>query len=695
MDMESALAELGTLRSEMAALQAALTVLKGDKSASAMGIIRPRTPTKAALTARAYALKRSRVAQHQQMDMERKPQAEPVASAVAARHPPPSNLQEEVRQKLIDEPLVEHQEQYKEDPVQPTNRSDAFALTKLLTTSLPLGSIQAKVSEEWALRPSQEDARLMSDMQLLQQDYQLITMVHSEAIKQVASWCSDEAGVLTGLRDRYMELFGVMLSTSAEAHRMYVSMAGQKQQAEKTLKGKEKLVSNLQQQLLKRSEQFDQLKMMHESLQGVLDSTKQSTTAEIAHLTAVSKAHSERTAELSTMLSEAEESHAREMSRLSRTTTSQLAQAAEANQELRSRNEYLERQLEKAKLRPPRAVLVSEAEVQTEAMKEPEPEQTFFEPPPGPPSPRTPRKKSKVWMGNFVDLFTSKPIPVGRPHSKSWILKVLGQLWADRCAQDIADPTTNAGKSFCQWVYDWHIHRFGLTNLAEINLADLIKSVQVCWKQSTKVTHFGQLTAIIQSRNLPRWIAKEDYEFYQMLLNNTATACQPPSILTLFLDSEVSPALRVTPAIDTVKAVFKHLEDPEAGREFFATTFENLQDVKAGTIPADPLMQALLDHYLKRLSVSRTTLQALFKAADSDGDGLLDRPQARAALTVAQPDLTDTGITTIWLEQEKVTVPMPRHKRSALFLATRHSQTCGSCLICCVPHTLPKICCRT
>ena len=85
------------------------------------------------------------------------------------------------------------------------------------------------------------------------------------------------------------------------------------------------------------------------------------------------------------------------------------------------------------------------------------------------------------------------------------------------------------------------------------------------------------------------------------------------------------------------------------------------QDVKAGTIPAEPLMQALLDHYLKRLSVNRTTLQALFKAADGNGDGLLDRPQARAALTLAQPDLTDTAITTIWLEQEKVTVLMPKH----------------------------------
>jgi len=41
--------------------------------------------------------------------------------------------------------------------------------------------------------------------------------------------------------------------------------------------------------------------------------------------------------------------------------------------------------------------------------------------------------------------------PVGRPHSKSWILKVLGQLWADRCAQDIADPTQNAGKSVSTW----------------------------------------------------------------------------------------------------------------------------------------------------------------------------------------------------------------------------------------------------
>ena len=61
------------------------------------------------------------------------------------------------------------------------------------------------------------------------------------------------------------------------------------------------------------------------------------------------QAQRERAIELSAMLTETQETHAREMSRLSRTTSAQLAQATEANQELRSRNEYLERQLEKAK----------------------------------------------------------------------------------------------------------------------------------------------------------------------------------------------------------------------------------------------------------------------------------------------------------------------------------------------------------
>ena len=69
-------------------------------------------------------------------------------------------------------------------------------------------------------------------------------------------------------------------------------------------------------------------------------------------------------------------------------------------------------------------------------------------------------------------------------------------------------------------------------------------------------------------------------------------------------------------------------------------------------------MQALLDHYLKRVTVNRSTLGALFKAADSDSDSLVDRPQYKAAVTVAKPDVTDTLLTTIWLEREKVSLSL-------------------------------------
>ena len=79
-----------------------------------------------------------------------------------------------------------------------------------------------------------------------------------------------------------------------------------------------------------------------------------------------------------------------------------------------------------------------------------------------------------------------------------------------------------------------------------------------------------------------------------------------------------------------------------------------MQDAKAGTIPAEPFMHALLEQYLRRVSVNRSTLMALFAAGDTDNDGRLDRPQAKAALLCAQPSITDTVTTTIWLEREKV-----------------------------------------
>ena len=83
-----------------------------------------------------------------------------------------------------------------------------------------------------------------------------------------------------------------------------------------------------------------------------------------------------------------------------------------------------------------------------------------------------------------------------------------------------------------------------------------------------------------------------------------------------------------------------------------------LQD-KAGSMPAESLLLALLEQYLKRVTVNRMTLTALFTAADSTGEGLLDRPRMKAAFMCARPDITDTALTTIWVEREKVSSLAP------------------------------------
>ena len=57
--------------------------------------------------------------------------------------------------------------------------------------------------------------------------------------------------MLKGLQQRYQELFGGMLATSADSQRLYAAMAVQKRQAQQGLAAKEKAMALVQQQLAK------------------------------------------------------------------------------------------------------------------------------------------------------------------------------------------------------------------------------------------------------------------------------------------------------------------------------------------------------------------------------------------------------------------------------------------------------------
>eukprot|EP00884_Botryococcus_braunii_P017283 jgi/Botrbrau1/4238/Bobra.0044s0033.1 len=89
------------------------------------------------------------------------------------------------------------------------------------------------------------------------------------------------------------------------------------------------------------------------------------------------------------------------------------------------------------------------------------------------------KKSKKYFYGNFEPLLQSNPKPRGKAKTASWALKVIATILGDKAQADEADSRAGtAGLGACDFVYHWHLTRFGLLNVAEINLADLIVTVQ-------------------------------------------------------------------------------------------------------------------------------------------------------------------------------------------------------------------------
>ena len=58
-------------------------------------------------------------------------------------------------------------------------------------------------------------------------------------------------------------------------------------------------------------------------------------------------------------------------------------------------------------------------------------------------------------------------------------------------------PHLGSSLQVTQWVYDWHINKYGLKALAETNLADFIKTVQKHCGASLRLQAFAQLTGCL------------------------------------------------------------------------------------------------------------------------------------------------------------------------------------------------------
>ena len=125
-------------------------------------------------------------------------------------------------------------------------------------------------------------------------------------------------------------------------------------------------------------------------------------------------------------------------------------------------------------------------------------------------------------LGGFARHIQTSKIH-GREKPKSWTLRTIAQIYADKIAtekdqekqqqqQQQKQQTTSAtigGEGGSQddlasFAYEWHVHRYGLRQLAETNCLDLIASCKVHSTSSLKIRQFAAFCGLFESWNSSR-----------------------------------------------------------------------------------------------------------------------------------------------------------------------------------------------
>ncbi|KAK3248245.1 hypothetical protein CYMTET_42280 [Cymbomonas tetramitiformis] len=221
---------------------------------------------------------------------------------------------------------------------------------------------------------------------------------------------------------------------------------------------------------------------------------------------------------------------------------------------------------------------------------------------------------SKARLGGFDNLLKSDR--VGRIKPKGQICKIISQIYCEKITIDqVDDREGNPRTPLAEFCYDWHLNRYGLRNLAEMNLLDLIASVKHYAKECLKIKLFAQFCNLAGER----MHTLEHFNFYLYCMQVISS-----NVSMLFPDTEdMIYWLKPLRVLDIIRVIYPNLADNSVLRDFMASRVEALMDPKAKMYNADAVLDLLLDEWHRRAERNIAHLKALFRAGDADEDGLL------------------------------------------------------------------------
>ena len=565
---------------------------------------------------------------------------------------------------------------------EPVSRGMATILKATLEEMLPEGSLRAQLVNKpgRGMGKGQIPARSMSagnmvgvppvpglvefDLHAFERDFELIDMVAREATRQVAATCNERGALLDTIRHRYHEFCSAMAAATARLQQSGNKHAVDLNEARKELERRGREIQRLSVECARlavdaadQRERADDLDARLIEANGLAAATQRRLTedgdllaAEAAHLEdRLKRVEGEREAALQSAVGGLE---------------NELEELRTERDDLELRVRFLEQQLTKAMAERVRTVPVDHVHVQTEPETadvfepepEPEPEPSATEADAAQESARVDepasgdakdaedaapsrrasrvskggsapghlRRRRKHQLGGFAPHVASEK--VGAKRAKTWVLQSLAQIYIEKIALDT--PTTTGNHSFTtplpEFVYEWHLKRYGLRKLAEANLMDLVSSARSYAKTSRKCRLFTLFCGL--QDDPARRGGGPDLDFYLFTLR-----CISPNDIVKLFKEPLDPDEPRTAAADhrpgagifwmkplevqdVVLKCFPDLgESPSELRGFMQTRIEPLVNAKTHKFDADDIVDALLDAFHHLTERNMALLKGFFR----------------------------------------------------------------------------------
>ncbi|GIL42018.1 hypothetical protein Vafri_86 [Volvox africanus] len=562
---------------------------------------------------------------------------------------------------------------------QPVGRGEAVILEAALDEALPPGAISAKYGSGAAVELSFWSG---GDVR---QDFEMLEMVQREVARQVGVSCVERGRIIEKLADRHSEIFVAVVAAANAAAEAQRSLTDELTSVRARALEQASEIALLRSELAARGAEAEDLREQLSEATTSHEHYVWDTEQELEQLQGQADILAAEVEHLHVRLSEAVVEKDAALSRGLERLEGDLAAVTDERDDLAQRIRFLERHLHKLRTEMNTTVDTESVEVQTDPIDwGPVEEEDLSDDCSDTPSlaeiraryaaqgygALTPEerirlglppnmgsetnkehkgRKRKRALGHFEGLISSeKP---GRVRGLPWTMNAISAIYYDKMLADaVSDREGNPRQRLADFAVDWHMTRFGLRNLAELHLLDLIGSVRQHYKTSVRIRWFGQFTGLVEVGDSVD--TTTHVSFYLTVLSNLAA---PNSIVSLFPDTGGEEgggtppvAIKAAALPEATRAVFRYLGEPEGAVPFLARAVDPITDPDTQLAPLDPLVALFMAEYQKRWERNAAHLRALFRAGDYDDDGLIGYDEFASIVRQLVPEGADRVATKMY-----------------------------------------------